>query len=514
MIRLRSHRLGRRAVLMATALGVVAARDASAQWTYVNLHPTGATESRAIATTDTQQAGWARLDGAQHAGVWSATATSFLDLHPPCATSSFAHATTGTEQAGYAFFGSLQVASLWSGTAPSWVNLNPAGATASYVLAMSGAEQGGWAVVGGVRAPGIWGGTAASWIDLSPVDNIEGLVRDTVGTQQVGYSSAGAFRASLWTGTADSWVDLSPTGSAGSIAYATIGTEQAGAAIVGGVLEAGTWAGTPESWVSIHPTGAGESQVLGMTDTPSGSVQTGYATYAEAVCPSSERALNPHAGVWSGTAASWVDLHDVLSADYACSETRYVFSAGGVLYVAGFAYNSTTARDEAILWINSATTTSTIFTSTTTSITLTTGENPIPMTVLVSKPGRVAKFVLRGAFPLPDPDTDNPTAESGVLNIVGTAGSATYALDAVGWTEIASGFKFRNPPCVAIVRDDLMKVSCKPDTGTLALPESGPVNVTLNVGGICYCAMCGGTPRGIPSRVFRRTDCAMPAACP
>jgi hypothetical protein len=506
MIRLR--------VAVPTALGLLVAGDASAQWSYVNLHPAGATESRAIATTDTQQAGWARMSGAQHAGLWSATAASFVDLDPACATSSLGHATTGTEQAGYAFFGSLQLASLWSGTAASWINLNPTGATASYVLAMSGTEQGGWAVFDGVRAPGIWAGTAASWVDLSPDDNADGLVRDTNGTQQVGYSGAGGpLRASLWEGTPESWVDLSPAGSTGSIAYATIGTEQAGGAIFSGVSEAGTWAGTPESWVSIHPVGAAESQVLGMADTTLGSVQVGYAAFAETVCPTSERATNPHAAVWSGTAGSFVDLHAVLPANYACSETRYVFSSGATLYVAGFAYNSTTAREEAILWINSATTTSTL-TSTTTSTTLTSGENPIPMNVFVDKPERVVKFVLRGAFPPPDPDTDNPTVENGVLNITGASGAATYALDAVSWVETSAGFRFRNDVCRGIVRDDLMKVVCKPDTGTLALPETGPVSVALNVGGICYCAVCGGTPRGIPSRVYKRTACPAPVACP
>jgi len=330
------------------AASLLLASPASAQWTYISLHPLGAAQSRAIATTDTQQTGWAEYGGDQHAGIWSGPA-SFIDLNPVIATSSFGHATTGLQQAGFAIVGGVQVASLWTGTAASWTDINPLGATSSYVLAMSGLQKGGWAVFGGVRAPGVWNGITSTWQDLSPPDNTEGLVRDTNGTQQVGYSSGAALllRAFLWDGTAASGVNLHPAalGGIASIAYATIGTMQAGSAAFPptGLFNAGTWTGTAASWVNLNPPGASDSQAIAMTDSPAGPVQAGYATFAGF----------PRAGVWYGTAASWIDLHSVLPpALYSSSETRYIFSAGSTLYVAGFAYNYVLARDEAILWVS------------------------------------------------------------------------------------------------------------------------------------------------------------------
>lgn len=106
--------------------------------------------------------------------------------------------------------------------------------------------------------------------------------------------------------------------------------------------------------------------------------------------------------------------------------------------------------------------------------------------------------------------------------MVGVTGSFTQSLPAPGWTALgklrdgSKGFRFSGAGCpTVVVKPNLIKAICKPGTGTLAVPESGPVDVVLRVGAgsARYCARCGGTTRGDPTKVFKRTACARPAAC-
>ena len=60
---------------------------------------------------------------------------------------------------------------------------------------------------------------------------------------------------------------------------------------------ASLWSGTEASWVDLHPTGFEGSCANGI----SGGQQVGWATLSYAGIT--------HAGLWSGTAASWVDLN-------------------------------------------------------------------------------------------------------------------------------------------------------------------------------------------------------------
>lgn len=60
---------------------------------------------------------------------------------------------------------------------------------------------------------------------------------------------------------------------------------------------AGMWNGTADSWVDLNPAGAGYSRATGV----SGNKQVGYATIGV-------HGLD-HASLWSGTAESWVDLN-------------------------------------------------------------------------------------------------------------------------------------------------------------------------------------------------------------
>ena len=56
------------------------------------------------------------------------------------------------------------------------------------------------------------------------------------------------------------------------------------------------------------------------------------------------------ASLWSGTAASWVDLHAFLPAGFSESYARGISSDGVNTYISGYGYNTLTSRNEALLW--------------------------------------------------------------------------------------------------------------------------------------------------------------------
>ncbi|MFO0375605.1 MAG: GC-type dockerin domain-anchored protein [bacterium] len=88
---------------------------------------------------------------------------------------------------------------------------------------------------------------------------------------------------------------LHPSDSSESRAQAASAGRQAGYAVVGDVTRASLWSGTAASWVDLHPAGATESAAVAA----SGTQQAGYVVVDR---------VN-RASLWSGTAASWVDLH-------------------------------------------------------------------------------------------------------------------------------------------------------------------------------------------------------------
>jgi hypothetical protein len=147
---------------------------------------------------------------------------------------------------------------------------------------------------------------------------------------------------------------------------------------------------------------------------------------------------------------------------------------------------------------------------------------PIAASLMQLRPGKVVKIVANGTFPLPNRATDDPTKDGGSLTVVGTTGSFTQSLPASGWTALgpnrdgSKGFRFSGPGCpLVVVKANVVKAICKPGTGTLKVPEAGPVTAVLRVGARTarYCAACGGTPRGNAAKVFKRTACAAPPAC-
>ncbi|MCC6970783.1 MAG: hypothetical protein IT434_11250, partial [Phycisphaerales bacterium] len=134
--------------------------------------------------------------------------------------------------------------------------------------------------------------------------------------------------------------DLNPAGATASEAHAASSSQQAGYAVVGGQWHAGLWSGTADSWVDLNPAGATYS----FATAASGSQQAGYAFFV------GDMGGYDHAGLWSGTADSWIDLHALLPAGFLDSHAQGISTDGINIYVSGYGLNTLTHRYEALLW--------------------------------------------------------------------------------------------------------------------------------------------------------------------
>ncbi len=322
-------------------------------WTVVRLHPAGATGSLAKAVGGGQQVGQTYDHSgtvSSHAVVWSGTAASWVDLNPAGSVWSSADAVDGGQQVGYAVVSGVSRASLWSGTAASRVDLHPAGAESSWAKGIDGGQQAGWAIIGGAHRAGLWSGTAASWVNLNPAGATASYAYGVHGGQQVGWTSHGyGLHASLWSGTAASWLNLQPagqpTGWDQSLANGVHGGQQVGALLYDDGQSSGfracLWSGSAASWIDLNPAGWSASEALGVHD----GQQVGYAGLAW---------WETHAGLWSGTAASWLDLHNYLPSEFTTSIAHGIWHDGAATYVVGSAYSTTTLRNEAVMWVGPA----------------------------------------------------------------------------------------------------------------------------------------------------------------
>jgi hypothetical protein len=97
---------------------------------------------------------------------------------------------------------------------------------------------------------------------------------------------------SLTAGASTQWsvINLHPAGASSSAAYGVSDGRQVGLAYVGGNPHASLWSGTAASWLDLHPAGSSQSAAYGV----GGGQQVGEA--------------DGHASLWSGISASWVDL--------------------------------------------------------------------------------------------------------------------------------------------------------------------------------------------------------------
>jgi len=341
----------KRFALFATlaTLGLSTQAPAQSTWAVTVLHPSSQTTSEAYGA-GVQQAGYVKPSVQQTwAAVWSGTASSYIDLHPEGALNSVAWGVSGGQQVGQALIpalGSGSRASLWTGTKSSRVDLNPPGWARSEARDVAAGQQVGNAQFSSAffSSAILWTGTAESFVILDPA-NAGGSSRaeGTDGVQQVGsWIQAGSFgtRAALWSGSAASHVDLHPeSGAAISSAFDVSRGQQVGYVRLpppqpGGNTQdvASLWTGSAASWVNLNPAGAISSQAYSVLN----GLQVGVA--------------DERASLWRGTAASWVDLHAFVPAEFSTSAATDISSDGATLTIAGYGFNTITNRTEALIW--------------------------------------------------------------------------------------------------------------------------------------------------------------------
>jgi pimeloyl-ACP methyl ester carboxylesterase len=224
----------------------IGAKVFTAQYTVVDLTPSGFIYAEAHGVADGRQAGIGVPSGVtQHALLWTGTAASAVDLNPSGHSDSTAYAVAGGQQVGAVEPGSPNThAALWSGTAGSFIDLHPGVLGDGTVFAWSeahataGGQQVGFGSINdGSIYPShalLWRGSAASVVDLHPGGFTRSMAFGTSGTQQVGLGEnlvdwgVWVDHALLWSGTAASVVNLNPVGFVNSLATGISGAQQVG----------------------------------------------------------------------------------------------------------------------------------------------------------------------------------------------------------------------------------------------------------------------------------------------
>jgi hypothetical protein len=237
------------------------------------LNPAGHRTSLGWGVHGGQQIGWAQQSTTNqiHAALWNGSAGSFVDINPEGAHLSSAHDTNGLYHVGSASFeGAFNRAILWEqrGGAHFWRDMTPPGTEEGAIVAIDGSRQIGGAGAGGIGHAFLWELTPESAIDLHPGGNplyVHSEGAEIRGDQQVGSAGTGLFQtyhAILWRGSAASAVDLNPEhlGFAYSLAHDTNGRQQVGLATVNPgnpfdpnqFAHAMLWSGTAASALDLH----------------------------------------------------------------------------------------------------------------------------------------------------------------------------------------------------------------------------------------------------------------------
>jgi len=331
------------------AAGCLVMGSAYADWTFTNLHPSGQFSSVANAADDVGQAGTVQTSSGDHASLWYSSPESWTDLHPTGATYSRVYGAGTGQQTGVARIGGQDRAALWSGYAGSFEDLTPSWATSGAIAYnCANGQQVGYATSGATIHATLWAGTAASVVDIHPVGASDSEAHGTDGFTQVGTATfGGVSHAGYWSGTASSWVDINPaSGSLFSEGAGVDGAQQVGTVRTSLGNRASLWSGSAGSWVNLHPTSAGVSRAVGVAN----GVQVGHAIFGGSLAtsgfPGTWVGGTPHAYLWTGSAASGIDLSGYLTG-FASSYATDVSFFLGRYYITGGGIDETTGTSRA-----------------------------------------------------------------------------------------------------------------------------------------------------------------------
>ena len=107
---------------------------------------------------------------------------------------------------------------------------------------------------------------------------------------------------------------------------------------LGGAEHAGLWSGSAASWIDLNPAGSTDSEAYAVDQ----GQQVGRSIIG---------GVNT-ASLLGGSAGSWVDLSAFLPAGFSYSSARSVWHDAGTTYIVGYGFNDTTLRNEALMWVS------------------------------------------------------------------------------------------------------------------------------------------------------------------
>ncbi len=240
--------------------------------------------------------------------TWSA-----WSLHPAGSLSSVAYGVSDDRIGGGASYphpqyGSTEHPMLWPLDGGAALDLTPANSAGGSILAVEDGVQVGWwwspyttpQGTGYNKSACMWTGNAASHLKLQPQGWEFGSAAGTDGVHHVGTArfdeSSTHSDGFYWYANHTSPLKLTPTGMWGSSASGIYGDHQYGSVVLPfASVHAARWSGSAATFVDIHPSGSTYSYVA---DADLGQ-QVGTATFG---------GVN-HAGIWADTANSFLDIH-------------------------------------------------------------------------------------------------------------------------------------------------------------------------------------------------------------
>ncbi len=245
-------------------------------------------------------------------GPWTVT-----NLHPAWAAYSYGWAVSGDRQVGSAYwvtppYNLLEHPIAWTGSATSAQDLTPPNSVGGGCRGVAGDTGVGWwwrpysCYYNGqwqtcyFMAACQWTLSTGAYVDRHTGSEYS-VLNDTDGSQHVGYywwdDGSGNYYYRAFALSDPYVLFLHPDSVHNSFASAVEGGKQYGSIQTPFPFtnHAAMWSGTPASFIDLHPAGAGSSGISGVGD----GQQVGGAQFAGV----------GHAGLWAGSAASFRDLH-------------------------------------------------------------------------------------------------------------------------------------------------------------------------------------------------------------
>ena len=145
----------------------------------------------------------------------------------------------------------------------------------------------------------------------------------------------------LWSGTYSSAVNLQPNGASASEARAISGGQQVGYAILSARPQAFLWRGTSASAVNLH------SAAYSFTYA---NATNGVQQVGRGMVTIGTQDVHSHALVWSGTAASVVDLNQFMPSGFTDAEATGIDAAGNIVGWASTGPSNIPANVHAVIW--------------------------------------------------------------------------------------------------------------------------------------------------------------------